>query len=158
MGKLTMPKGDMDRFLKEPWLASVATLTKTGHPHVTPIWAYYDGEHFYMSLMDGNPKTRALKRDNRIALSIGSDTMPYKAVLVHGTAELIRDDVRSVILKIAEKYVGREQADATADMLAANPQVIAKVTPIRIYTWDQSKGEFNDVAAAEKSGKEFRSL
>lgn len=156
---VTMTTDEMNEFLEEPWLAFVSTLTpNTGHPHVTPIWAYYDGSSFYMTLMDGNPKTRALEKDNRVALAIGNDALPFKAVLVHGTVELVREDMRSIIRKISKKYVGEEQADAIADLLLNDPQVIAKVTPTRIYAWDQSKVDFAEVAKAEKSGTAFRVL
>ncbi len=158
MAKLTMTKEEMYDFLQEPRLCYVGTLTKTGHPHVTPIWCYYDGQYFYMSLIDGNPKSRSLARDPRVSIAVSSDKIPYKAVVVHGTAKLIRGEVRSSVLKIAKKYVGEEQADSTTDMLMKNSPVIVKVTPERIYTWDQSKGTFDQVAAAEKSGKEFRTL
>ncbi|MCZ6614703.1 MAG: pyridoxamine 5'-phosphate oxidase family protein [Chloroflexi bacterium] len=156
---VTMTTEEMNEFLNEPWLTFVSTLTpNTGHPHVTPIWSYYDGDYFYMTLMDGNPKTRALVKDNRVALAIGNDALPFKAVLVHGTAELVREDMRPIIRRISKKYVGEDQADAITDLLLNDPQVIAKVTPTRIYAWDQSKVDFTEVAKAEKSGAAFRVL
>ena len=158
MGKFTLTKEEMERFLDEPWLTFVGTLTKTGHPHVTPIWSYYDGQHFYLTLLDGNPKRRAVARDNRVALAIGNYTPPYKAVVVHGTAELIRRNVRPIVRKLVVKYLGDEQADTITDMLMKEPQVIVKVTPRRIYSWDQSKGTFDEVLAAEKTGKDFRTV
>ncbi|MBI2166506.1 MAG: pyridoxamine 5'-phosphate oxidase family protein [Chloroflexi bacterium] len=157
MGKLTMTRQEMERFLQEPRLTFVATLTKTGHPHVTPIWSYYDGKYFYMTLMDGNPKTRALARDSRIALAINNDSFPYKAVVVHGNTELVRGNVRPTVLNICRKYMP-DNAEGIADMLMKDPQVIAKVTPTRVYTWDQSKGTFDEVSAAEKTGKDFRTF
>jgi hypothetical protein len=54
--------------------------------------------------------------------------------------------------------VGEEQADSITDMLMRNSQIIVKVTPERIYSWDQSKGTFDEIAAAEKTGKDFRIL
>jgi len=153
---ITMTKEEMNNFLKEPWLTSVATVTPEGYPHVTPIWSYYDGEHFYMTLVDGNPKSRSLALNNHIALAIGNDTLPYKAVIVHGTVELFREDIEPIVRKIVEKYVGGEQADAIIEHAFGEPQVIAKVTPWRIYTWDQSKVDFSEVLKAEKSGKAFR--
>lgn len=152
MGKLTMTNKEMYDFLQEPRLCYVATLTNTGHPHVTPIWCHYDGQYFYMSLMDGNPKSRSLARDPRLSIAVSSDNFPYKAVVVHGAAELIRGDVRPIVRNIAKKYVGEEQTDSITDMLMNNPQVIVKVTSDRIYSWDQSKGTFDEVAAAEKTG------
>ena len=155
---IKMASEEMRRFLKEPLLTFVATLTKTGHPHVTPRWSYYDGHHFYMTLVDGNPKTRALARDNRISLAIGSYDMPFRAVLVHGTAELLRDNVEPTIRQIMEKYAGPDKAEGMTDFAMTEPQVIAKVTPIRIYTWDQSKVPYSEVLASEKSGTAFRVL
>ena len=155
---ITMTRDEMVAFLDEPWIASIATLTETGHPHVTPIWSHYDGEYFWSSLMDGNPKTRALARDNRVSLCFGNDNMPYKAVLVHGTVELIRSDARPIVSRLARKYVGEEKAEGMTDALMSNPQIIARVTPERIYTWDQSKVTFAEVAEAEKSGAAFRTL
>ena len=155
---VTMTRDEMKAFLDEPWIASIATLTKTGHPHVTPIWSDYDGEHFWSSLVDGNPKTRALERDNRVSLCFGNDNMPYKAVLVHGTVELIRGDARPIVHRLARKYVGEEKAEWATDALMSSPQVIVKVTPQRIYTWDQSKVTFAEAVEAEKSGAAFRTL
>lgn len=156
---ITMTNKEMREFLNEPWLTFVSTLTpNAGHPHVTPIWSYYDGNYFYMTLMDGNPKTRALAKDNRVALAVSSDVLPFKAVLVHGTVELVREDIRPIIRNICKKYVGEDQAEAVTDLLLNDPQVIAKVTPARIYAWDQAKVDFAEVARAEKSGAAFRVL
>ena len=153
---ITMTREEMDSFLKEPWLTFVSTLTPEGYPHVTPIWSYYDGKYFYMTLVDGNPKTRSLALNNNVALAINNDVLPYKAVIVHGTVEMIREGIEPIVRKIVEKYVGDEQADAIIEYAFGETQVIAKVTPWRIYTWDQSKVEFADVLKAEKSGKAFR--
>lgn len=155
---ITMTRKEMQEFLKEPFLTFIASHTKKSNLHVTPVWSYYDGEHFYITLVDGNPKSRSLARDSRVALAVSSYSLPYKGVVVHGTAELIRGDVRPIVRRIVEKYVGKEQAEAMTDYAMMEPQVIAKVTPQRIYTWDQSKVTFQEVLLAEKSGKAFRIL
>ena len=52
--------------------------------------------------------------------------------------------------------MGEEQADAITDMVMQEPQVIVKVTPRRLHSWDQSQGTIDEVFAAEKTGKDFR--
>lgn len=72
------------------------------------------------------------------------------------TLRAVRERSRPIIRNITKKYAGEEQADSLTGMLMKNPQVVVEVTPNRIYSWDRSKGTFDEVAAVEKTGIDLR--
>ena len=50
--------------------ATVATLNRDGSPQVSPVWVAYDGEHVIFNTEMKRLKTRNMKRDPRVALSV----------------------------------------------------------------------------------------
>lgn len=137
---IEMSAEEISAFLKTKALANVATLKKEGSPHVLPLWVDYDGRYFYLTILNGRSKLKHLRRDNRIALSIASETMPYKAVVVEGTAELTEQDVWEITERVSFKYGGPEMGEKYMRFFRkAGPRTIVKITPKTVRSWDNSK-------------------
>lgn len=131
-----MPKLDdreRDEFLQEPGiLLRIAVVRADGSPLITPIWfiAVDDAIHF-------TPRERSewfgcLRRDPRVSLCIDEDRLPYRKVLIEGTAELVHDigedDAwRDLYRRIAARYVPGEAADAYVDNTIAEPRGLYRV-------------------------------
>jgi hypothetical protein len=92
-----------------------------GTPRVVPIWFHWNGAEVVLGSPEAAPKFKALQDGDAVALTIDSDTMPYKVLLIRGNVHL--DTVEG----IAPEYV----AAATRVMgEAAGQGWVAQLQPI----------------------------
>lgn len=70
-----------------------------GTPRVVPIGFHWNGAEIVLGTPPNAPKMKALQDGDAVALTIDSDTMPYKVLLIRGT---IRTDT---VDGIAPEYV-----------------------------------------------------
>jgi hypothetical protein len=72
---------------REP-LLRLAYTALDGSPRVVPIGYLMDGSRFVVFTLPHAPKTRALQKDPRVAVTIDAMSWPPKVLLVRGIAEL----------------------------------------------------------------------
>jgi hypothetical protein len=82
------------RLLQSTLPARFAYTWRDGTPRVVPIWFHWDGEAVVLGGPADAPKMRVLRDGAKVALTIDSDRMPYKALLIRGTVHL--DSVEGV--------------------------------------------------------------
>ena len=124
MAKLSEKQIDL---LRRPNLAIVGTIRSDGTPQLTPTWVDTDGEHVFVNTAEGRWKTRNLRRDPRISVTVVDRDDPYDWVSVTGTAELTREGAEEHIHKLSHKYRGKDY-DKPKD-----PQrILVRITPERI--------------------------
>jgi PPOX class probable F420-dependent enzyme len=118
------------RLLEEPNLAHISTLMKDGSPQSTPLWVDYDGEYVLVNTAEGRQKTRNMRRDPRVTLSVVDRNALIKYVEIRGrVVDLIHDGAYDHLTKLAHKYAGPE---------ARNPappeevRVIVKIEPLHV--------------------------
>jgi len=92
--------------------AHVATLMKDGSPQVSPVWIYRDGDDVMISTGVDRIKTRNLKRDPRVAISIAPLDAPFPPILIRGRMkELITGEAAvQGFVDVTKKYTGNEPA------------------------------------------------
>jgi PPOX class probable F420-dependent enzyme len=113
--------------LRKPNLAIVATVRPDGTPQLTPTWVDTDGEQVLVNTAEGRWKTRYLRRDPRISVTVVDRDDPYDWVSVTGTAELTHDGAEEHIHKLSHKYRGKDY-DSPKD-----PQrILVRITPDRV--------------------------
>jgi Pyridoxamine 5'-phosphate oxidase len=56
-----------------------------GTPRVIPIWFHWNGSEVVFGTPTDAPKMRALEHGAKVALTIDTDTMPHKVLLIRGT-------------------------------------------------------------------------
>jgi hypothetical protein len=105
-------------------LARLAYTWLDGTPRVVPMWFHWTGEAFLLGAPPNAPKMAALARNPRVALSIDSDTWPYKVLTVRGTAaiELVAWTFPEYAA-MARRYLGEEGGQA---FLALGGQTFAR--------------------------------
>lgn len=110
-------------------IAHVATVTPGGSPRTSPMWFEWDGEHVLLSHTKARAKTRDVKANPRIALSIADPANPYRYLEIRGPVEIEDDPDKTLINRLAKKYRGvdRYEWDGPGD-----ERVIFKVTPERV--------------------------
>ncbi len=57
---------------------------RDGTPRVVPIWFHWNGTELVLCSPPGAPKLAVLRTGARVAVTIDTDTMPYKTLLIRG--------------------------------------------------------------------------
>jgi nitroimidazol reductase NimA-like FMN-containing flavoprotein (pyridoxamine 5'-phosphate oxidase superfamily) len=147
-----MPKMDaseIDLFLNEPsHLVRIGTTDADGWPRVVPIWFIYREGKFWFTPRQESAFLANLRRDQRVALSVDEEPLPYRKVSIQGTAELVHDlgadDIwRDLYRDIARRYIPEEAVEAYVTDTIDQPRALLSV-PLdtsRVTTWRMPVGE-----------------
>ena len=141
MPKLTA--GEQSAFLREPGvLMRVAVVRDDGSPLVTPIWFIYEDDSIYFTPREKSVWFACLRRDPRVALCIDEQALPYRKVIVEGSAELVydvgSDDAwRDQYRRIAKRYVDEEGAEAYVQNTIDQPRGLYRValSTAKVSSW-----------------------
>ena len=144
---MPLSKIQLKRFLSEVRLAHLATASIDGKPRVSPMWFVYENGCFYFTTRVGRLKGRHMRDNPHVALSIASDSRPYRAVCVSGTAHLLQDGRDEWLGKIGLRYGKREGKLWLQEALTQPDRVVMILRPDHILSWDYSKGD------AERQGR-----
>jgi PPOX class probable F420-dependent enzyme len=100
------------RIIDKKNFAHVATIMKDGSPQVSPVWVYRHGDDVMISTGVDRQKTRNLKRDPRVALSIADVDQPFPPVQIRGRVVEIITGEPAVegFVEVTKKYTGSEPA------------------------------------------------
>jgi PPOX class probable F420-dependent enzyme len=98
------------RLLREPSPCYIATIMADGSPQLTQVWVDTDGEHVLINSVDTHLKVRNIRRDPRVAVTIGDPADPHRYVQVRGRAELSYEGAAEHIDKLSLKYTGHPYA------------------------------------------------
>lgn len=137
---MTVLAPDVQQFLQGAHVAALATVRPDGRPHVTPVWYEYDGRDFTVSTFRNAQKVRNIRRKGFAALCIYSHQIPYREVIVEGTARAgsILDNVWRQ--RVAVRYLGEEAGRAYLRDTGDWEMVALHVRPIRWITQGFSTG------------------
>jgi PPOX class probable F420-dependent enzyme len=127
--------GDLGGFLDEPRVAVMATLRRDGSVQLSPVWHEWRDGGFHVWIGLDDVKARHLRRDPRLAILVAGSEPPLKGVEVRGEARFIERDVTEIAVRIATRYVGREEAVRYAGTLAGE-DVIVRLQPGELRVWD----------------------
>jgi nitroimidazol reductase NimA-like FMN-containing flavoprotein (pyridoxamine 5'-phosphate oxidase superfamily) len=140
-----MSAKEMDDFLARPRVARVATIMKSGAPHISPAWYFWDSEKLLFSFGISRLHVKNLRRDPRMDVIIDQDLRPEKglkagaqAVLMKGRSELTSDKLLEITKILLVRYLGPD-AEAYAEPSIKEGRIIAKFKPEKIITWDFAK-------------------
>ena len=131
-----MTRDQIHAFLRGPRIADLATIRPDGSPHVAPVWYHYDGEKVMVIASRTAVKTRNIRNDPRVALSVATEAAPYEYVLVTGTASVSDDAAPHLLRTMAYHYKGVTEGRRYADQVLRDADFITiTVTPSRISGW-----------------------
>ena len=130
MSERSMSPAELRAFLEEGTrTGKLATTRRDGRPHVVPIWFVLDGETLLFTTGRDTVKGRNLLRDPRVSVCVDDEDPPFRFATISGRArcsdgdpELLRWSTR-----IAERYVGAEQADAFGRRNAVPGELLVRV-------------------------------
>lgn len=85
--------------------AHIATVMPDGSPQVSPVWVDVEGDHVIVNTAEGRVKTRNVRRDPRVALSVFDQRNPYDKVLIRGSVtEVTHEGGAEGIEALSQKY------------------------------------------------------
>lgn len=110
--------------------AHLATMCPDGHPSVSPVWVDLEGDLIRVNTAEGRLKTRNVRKDPRVGISVHDQEMPYKMVSVRGrVVEITHEGADEHIDSLAKKCLGQ---DSYPFRTTDEQRVILKIQPLLI--------------------------
>jgi PPOX class probable F420-dependent enzyme len=106
-GTTELTKDDLHHLFQFRNLAFVATLSKDGSPHVTPVWAEIVNDLILINTFETSAKNKHITNDKRIALSVVEQNNPFNMVSIKGKViEQTTEGADEHLKRLAKKYLG----------------------------------------------------
>ncbi len=106
--------------------SNIATLMKDGSPHVTTTWIDHDNDIVLINTTKNRVKTRNIRRDPRVAISVFNMNDPYDSLFIRGkVVEIRKEGAEEHIDKLSHKYIGM-------DYRQHGDRVILRIEPIHV--------------------------
>jgi nitroimidazol reductase NimA-like FMN-containing flavoprotein (pyridoxamine 5'-phosphate oxidase superfamily) len=84
---------EITTYLAAPHIAVVATVSRSGAPHLTPNWYRYDGKVLTLITRTDRLKYLNLQRNHRISVCIYDPPVAANDVVISGTASCNDQDI-----------------------------------------------------------------
>jgi PPOX class probable F420-dependent enzyme len=126
---------DLGGFLDEPRVAVIATLRKDGSVLLSSVWHEWRDGGFNVWIGNDDVKARHLRRDPRLTILVAGSEPPLKGIEVRGEARFVEQAVTETGVRIATRYVGREEAVRYTGTFAGE-DVIVRIEPGELRVWD----------------------
>ena len=122
----SVPDAYLDLFEK-PSIATFATMLPSGHPHVTPVWIGYDGEHLLVNTARGRRKERNVRENPAVGVSVIDPDDFYRYLSVYGEVTALREaGAVEHIHDLSRRYTGEAYGNLDDEDGA---RVIIEITP-----------------------------
>ena len=102
-----MTQAGIEEFVQASRHAIVGTNRRDGPPQLSPVWYLYEKGRFYIGVLAATAKYRNLQRDPRISLCVDGGHPDARAVMIHGSAELVEAESpwrEEMIWRISRRY------------------------------------------------------
>lgn len=126
---------DLGGFLDEPRVAVLATLRRDGSVLLSAVWHEWRDGGFNVWIGTDDVKARHLRRDPRLTIMVAGSEPPLKGVEVRGQGRFVEQGVTETAVRIATRYVGRDEAMRYTGTLAGE-DVIIRIEPGELRVWD----------------------
>jgi len=93
--------------IEQPVIGHLATIDERGRAHVTPIWIDHQGGDVVFNTAEGRVKTRHIRNNPNVGLSLVKPDDPYSAIALSGkVTEISTEGADDHIDALAKKYLG----------------------------------------------------
>ena len=137
-----MSKKEIRDFLMEgTFTGKLATVKKDGSSHIVPIWFVLDDsdndniDNIVFTTNSMSVKAKNIQYNNRVSICVDDQTPPFSFVTVYGTAKLHhykQDELLKWATKIAQRYMGKNNAEAYGRRNSVEGEVLVRIKPTRI--------------------------
>ena len=84
---MAAPDKHVQTRLKRELIIWIATVGRDGHPHVVPVWFWWDGKFVVIYAVPGQ-KVRDIQANPNVALHLNTDPVGDDVVRIDGTAKI----------------------------------------------------------------------
>jgi PPOX class probable F420-dependent enzyme len=138
-----MSKAEIAKFLMQgTFTGKLATVKKDGSSHVVPIWFVLDNENnrhkvgnIIFTTGESSTKANNIRQDNRVSICVDDQVPPFSFVTIFGIAKIYpykRKEVLKWATKIAERYMGKSNAEAYGRRNSEEGLIIVGIKPTKI--------------------------
>ncbi len=135
-----MSATEAEQFLQEANVAVLASVDRRGRPHAAPVWYLYEDGVFIISTGRGSQKHRNVETNANLTLVVDRRTLPYYAVMAHGSAAIgpaLSPDER---LRLAARYLGEELARRYVERTTGEDGVTIRLRPRKMIEYHGRAG------------------
>lgn len=119
------------KLLDDKNFAHLATIGDQGEPQVTPIWVEFDGTHVLFNTEEKRAKTKHMRKNPRVALSIQNSANPYQYIEIRGAVvDMTTEGANEMIDRLAKKYLGQDKYPFNQP---GDVRLIVKVLPDKVF-------------------------
>jgi hypothetical protein len=134
---MKMKSEEIYHFLRHgTFTGKVATVRPDGRPHLAPIWFVIDDNNNDLVFTTGHTSRKAknILRDPRVSISVDDQCPLYSFVIVEGIAKTTNqpDELLTWATKIAERYMGKNNAETYGKRNSAEGELLVRVKPTKI--------------------------
>ena len=106
-GTTRLGKEELQLLFRGRNLAFLATLSKDGSPHVTPVWTEMVDDLILINTFEFSAKNKHITRDKRISLAIVEQNNPFNMASIKGRViQQTTEGADEHLKKLAKKYLG----------------------------------------------------
>ena len=106
-GTTKLTKEELHHLFHDRNLAFIATLSKDGSPHVTPVWTEMVDDLILINTFETSAKNNHITNDKRVALSVVEQNNPFNMVSIKGKViEQTTEGADEHLKRLAKKYLG----------------------------------------------------
>ena len=125
-------------FLKKQKILHLATVDKTGEPHIVPVWYMYSTNKIYIGTNTKTEKSKYIKTHKRVrfCVDVGVNAPNIFGVMGQGSAKLIKDaqTVSRLEKKILLRYF-KNLNNKSAKELLDDTDCIIEIVPKKYAVW-----------------------
>jgi PPOX class probable F420-dependent enzyme len=125
---------DLGDLLELPIVAVLATYRRDGNVLLSPVWHEWVDGGFNVVTGSRDIKALHLGRDPRASIVVCDDAPPYRGIELRATARLSMLDDRSIVTRIATRYLGREAGERYAE--TGGDDLLIRLEPGELRAWD----------------------
>ena len=127
-----------NEFLKKQKILHLATIDKTGMPHIVPVWYMYSAKKIYVGTNTNSQKAKNVKLHKKVSfcVDIGINAPDIFGVMGRGNAKLIKDD--TTVSKLAKKILLRyfkSLNNKSAKEILDDTDCIIEIMPKKYSLW-----------------------
>ena len=125
-------------FLKKQKILHLATVDKTGTPHIVPVWYMYSAKKIYIGTNTKTEKAKNIKTHKKVSfcVDVGVNSPSIFGVMGQGTAKLIKDTdaVSRLAKKILLRYF-KDLKNKSAQEILDDTDCIIEIMPKKYTVW-----------------------
>lgn len=128
---------EIDAYLAGPHVAHFASIRADGTPHISPVWYQWEDGKVTVVSADAAVKTRNVRQNPKVAISVATDEWPYQYVILEGNATVRNDNLKDAVRSVFSRYEGEERGEQEADELTEGDQqlVAIEIAVNRVLSW-----------------------